>query len=245
MSQAADVDVYKDGPIGRIVLQRTDKRNALTSGMVTAISDGLRALEGDDEIGVITLSGEGPSFCSGGDLRERGPDAVGFGQVWQMLAGGVDLVESIEQNSKVVIARVHGHVHAGGLLLSLCADLTVAAITARFRCPELLRGRPDPFIPLRLVEKIGRERAADLMYTAREIDGIEAQRIGLVARCVAEDELDAELQRVIAAVLETDPPSRTAWKRMLRAHRSTANAWEFTSHFTSEETAKRSYGFQS
>ena len=62
-----------------------------------------------------------------------------------------------------------------------CADLTIAGEAATFRVPELLRGGPDPFIPPRLIARIGRERASDLMFTAREIDGTEAAWIGLVA----------------------------------------------------------------
>jgi enoyl-CoA hydratase/carnithine racemase len=241
---AQPIRLRREGPVGHIVMARPEKRNSLSAVMRNLMCGYLRELDRDPDIDVVVISGDGPAFSAGGDLREHGPDAMTFEQAWTMLASGVDLVESIEAISKIVVARVQGPAHAGGLLLSLCADITVAASTSRFRCPELLRARPDPFIPFRLVSKVGREKAADLMYTAREIDGIEAERIGLVARCVDEDQLDAELDSLIADVLRTDRTSRAVWKRMLRGARPTANAWEFADFFTSGQTAERSYNFR-
>jgi len=226
---AQPIRLRREGPVGHIVMARPEKRNSLSAVMRNLMCGYLRELDRDPDIDVIVISGDGPAFSAGGDLREHGPDAMTFEQAWTMLASGVDLVESIEAISKIVVARVQGPAHAGS--------------TSRFRCPELLRARPDPFIPFRLVSKVGREKAADLMYTAREIDGIEAERIGLVARCVDEDQLDAELDSLIADVLRTDRTSRAVWKRMLRGARPSANAWEFADFFTSGQTAERSYNF--
>jgi enoyl-CoA hydratase/carnithine racemase len=218
---AQPIKLRREGPAGHIVMARPEKRNSLSAAMRNLMCAYLRELDRDPDIDVIVISGDGPAFSAGGDLREHGPDAMTFEQAWTMLASGVDLVESIEAISK-----------------------TVAASTSRFRCPELLRARPDPFIPFRLVSKVGREKAADLMYTAREIDGIEAERIGLVARCVDDDRLDGELDSLIADVLRTDRASRAVWKRMLRGARPSANAWEFADFFTSGQTADRSYNFR-
>ncbi|GAA0636113.1 hypothetical protein GCM10009547_45420 [Sporichthya brevicatena] len=235
------VKVWQDGSVGHLVMSRPDKANSLSTSMREHLCAGLKNLDADPDIDVIVLSGEGPAFSSGGDLREHGPSTMTVEQAWTMLASGIDLTESLEGISKLVVARVQGPAHAGGLLLSLCADITVAARTARFRCPELLRGRPDPFIPLRLTSKVGRERAADLMYTAKEIDGVEAERIGLIARCVDEADLDTEVAAVVAAIQRTDRASRTVWKRTLHTMRPTPNVWDFAPYFTSEETAHRSY----
>jgi enoyl-CoA hydratase len=212
--------------------------------MVNEIAAMCRALDADDETEVIVLTGAGAAFSAGGDLREKGPSAYSFNQAWALLAGGHNLVDSIERISTVVVARVHGYAHAGGLLLSLCADITVAGESARFRVPELLRGRPDPFIPARLVAKVGRERAADLMFTAREIDGLEAARIGLVARCVPDDQLDDEIEGVVKTILATDFDSRGAWKQLLNSMRATVDPWIMAHAFTTDATARRSHGFR-
>ncbi len=237
------VRVVKTPPIGRIVLSRPEKRNAMTTEMVRAVANGCRELDADAETEFIVLSGEGASFSSGGDLRERGNAVYGFQDAWEILASGHDLVQSIEQASKVVVAQVQGHAHAGGLLLALCSDITVAGESTRFRVPELLRARPDPFIPLRLVAKVGRERAAELMFTAREIDGREAYRIGLVSRCVADDALEDEVHSVLDAIAATDRKSRAVWKRLLAQARTPVDPWTFSQAFATPETAGRSYGF--
>jgi enoyl-CoA hydratase/carnithine racemase len=215
----------------------------MTTEMVRAVAEGCRQLDADEKTDFIVLSGEGPSFSAGGDLREKGSAAYSFQDAWEILASGHDLVQSIEQASKVVVAQVQGHAHAGGLLLALCADLTIAGESTRFRVPELLRARPDPFIPPRLIAKIGRERAAELMFTAREIDGNEAYRIGLVSRCVPDDKLDGEVQSVLAAIGVTDRNSRAVWKRLLVQTRSSVDPWTFSQAFATAETAGRSYGF--
>jgi enoyl-CoA hydratase/carnithine racemase len=238
-----NVQVVKSPPVGRIVLSRPEKRNAMTTEMVRAVADGCRELDADADTDVIVLSGEGAAFSAGGDLREKGRSTYSFQDAWEILASGHDLVQSIETASKVVIARVHGHAHAGGLLLALSADITIAGESARFRVPELLRARPDPFIPPRLIAKVGRERAAELMFTAREIDGHEAYRIGLVSRCVPDTILDDEVDSMVKAIAATDRNSRAVWKRLLVQTRSPVDPWTFSPAFATAETAGRSYSF--
>jgi enoyl-CoA hydratase/carnithine racemase len=109
--------------------------------------------------------------------------------------------------------------------------------------PELLRARPDPFIPPRLIAKVGVERASDLMFTAREIDGTEAEKIGLVARCVPDDQLDAEVACVVESVMATDKASRTTWKRLLRRSVASVDPWTSIAAFRSDETAARARPF--
>jgi enoyl-CoA hydratase len=243
MSSNEHVRVEPAGAVGSVVLDRAEKRNALSMAMVAAVADGVRALEALDHVELIVLRSEGPAFSSGGDLKEKGEVALSHQDAWGVLAAGQDLVNSIEQCTKVVVARVQGAAHAGGLLLSLAADMTVAARSARFRIPELLRGRPDPFIPPRLVAKVGRERAGFLMFTAAEITADDAERYGLVARVVDDDQLDAALAEVVAAVLATDRSSRMAWKQLLRRLDHQVDPWELTTSFTRHETAMRSNRF--
>jgi enoyl-CoA hydratase/carnithine racemase len=211
--------------------------------MVSAVAEGVRQLAEQAEIDMIVLSAQGDAFSAGGDLGEYRAVQLSHHDAWKTLSTGHDLVASIENCPLVVIAVVRGPAHAGGLLLSLCADLTVAGLSARFRVPELLRARPDPFIPPRLIAKVGVERASDLMLTAREIDGAEAERIGLVARCVPDDRLDAEVACVVESILATDKASRTTWKRLLRRSISSVDPWTSIPAFRSDETAARARPF--
>jgi methylglutaconyl-CoA hydratase len=211
--------------------------------MVAEIATAARALGDEDDIEVVVLAADGPAFSAGGDLGEYRGEQLTHRDAWFTLSTGQDLVLSLESVPKLVIARVHGAAHAGGLLLSLCADLTIASVDARFRVPELLRARPDPFIPRRLIAKIGLERASDMMFTAREVDGIEAERIGLVAKCVPADELDEQLDAIIAAILQTDRASRAVWKSIVRSTITQVEPWTLVEPFTSQQTGVRAAPF--
>jgi enoyl-CoA hydratase/carnithine racemase len=237
------VEVRTEGPVGHVVLARPEKRNAMTLAMVSAVGEGVRQLAEQSEVEVIVLSALGDAFSAGGDLGEYRAVTLSHEDAWKTLSTGHDLVSNLENCPLIVIARVQGPAHAGGLLLSLAADLTVAGKGARFRVPELLRARPDPFIPPRLIAKVGVERAADLMFTAREIDGEEAERIGLVARCVPDDAIDAEVACVVENVMATDKASRTTWKRLLRRAVPPVDPWTSIPAFRSDETATRAQRF--
>lgn len=231
------VAVFREPPIGRVVLSRPEKRNAMTLAMVARVASGVRELDADPEVGVILVEADGDHFSSGGDLAEYKGVPIDYQEAWRLLSTGHDLVTSIEEASTIVVAKVQGLAHAGGLLISLCADLTVASTAARFRVPELRVARPDPFIPARLIAKVGLERASWLMLTAREIDGTEAERIGLVARCVDPAQLDAEVKETLDDILATDRASRAAWKPVLKREVMPFDPHRMISFFMSQATA--------
>jgi enoyl-CoA hydratase/carnithine racemase len=213
---ASFVQVHREPPLGRVVLSRPEKRNAMTLAMVSAVAAGVRQLDTDPDVAVILIEAEGDHFCSGGDLAEYKGLPIDYAEAWRLLSTGHDLCTSLEEAATTVVAKVQGHTHAGGLLISLCADITIASSGTRFRIPEMRVARPDPFIPPRLIAKVGLERASWLMLTAREIDGVEAERIGLVARVVEPALLDAEVKETLDAILAGDQASRAAWKPVLK-----------------------------
>lgn len=237
------VRFHREAPVGRIVLARPEKRNAMTLAMVGRVAEGVRAFDADPEIEVIVLEAEGSAFCSGGDLAEYKGVPIDHRKAWQLLATGQDMCASIESAGTVVVAKVQGLAYAGGVLLSLCADITVAAADARFCIPEMRVARPDPFIPNRLIAKVGLERAAWLMLTSREIDGREAERIGLIARAVEADRLDAEVKDTLDAILAGDAASRAVWKGILRRSVAPLDPRSLVHHFTSEAMAARAARF--
>lgn len=237
------VQVHGEAPVGRIVLSRPEKHNSMTLAMVRELSAAVRRFDAAPEIEVVVLEAEGAAFCTGGDLAEYRGVAIDHAQAWDLLSTGQDMCASIEGAATVLVAKVHGLAHAGGLLLSLCADITIAAADARFCVPEMRVARPDPFIPSRLIAKVGLERASWLMLTAREIDGTEAERIGLVARCVESDRLDAEVKDTVDAILAGDAASRAVWKQILRRSVMTVDARSLVGHFTSDAMAARAARF--
>jgi enoyl-CoA hydratase/carnithine racemase len=114
-----------------------------------------------------------------------------------------------------VIAAVNGICQAGGLLIAMMADIAVASDRATFRVPELLRGIPDATYAAALPAHVGVAVARDLLLSARVFDAAEAQRLGVISRVVAHEELRSAALDAARQVLRTAPEARAHVKRML------------------------------
>lgn len=179
-----------DGSVVRLVLNRPEKRNALSEEVRSGLQQAIDDLAERPDVRVVVVAGEGPSFCAGADLADRvasAPDAATRRHAsgrWQRL------LEGLERLPQVTVARLHGHVVGGGALLALACDLRIAGDDVRFSIPELAVGIPLTWAGLpRLVREIGLPRTRDLVMTGRRVSGSEAERIGLVHRLVRADEL--------------------------------------------------------
>ena len=196
------IDDSHDGRVRRLVLDRPEKRNALSEEVRAALQSAVDDLAERPDVRIVVLAGEGPSFCAGADLADRppsAPDAAGRRHAsgrWQRL------LDDLERLPQVTIARLHGHVVGGGALLALACDLRVAADDVAFAIPELAVGIPLTWAGLpRLVREIGLPRTRDLVMTGRRVAGPEAERIGLVHRLVAVDGLDHAEAALVAELL--------------------------------------------
>ncbi len=205
----------RDG-VARLVIDRPDKANALTPAMYEGLRRALLLAELDDSVDVITISATGDQyFVPGGDLS-IGADEWAADLVGKLAAAeGAFPYQSFERCSKVVITAVNGLCQAAGLIIVLMSDLVIASEHARFRVPELLRGLVDPFVPPRLPMHIGLAKARWMIYTAEELDADAAERAGLVAKVVAHERLEEEMESVTALVRRTAPGARAIAKRMV------------------------------
>jgi enoyl-CoA hydratase len=174
-----------DGPVAVVTIDRPERRNAVDSTTAAALADAVEAADADDAVSVIVVTGAGGTFCAGADLQ-----ALAAGDR-RDLASGSDgghegrgpMGPTRLRTAKPVLAAVEGYAVAGGLELALWADLRVAARDATFGV--YCRRFGVPLIDLgtvRLPRLIGHSRAMDLILTGRGIDGVEAERIGLVNR---------------------------------------------------------------
>jgi enoyl-CoA hydratase/carnithine racemase len=182
-----------------VVLNRPERRNALSWTMVSRLRDVLHELESDDDVHVVVLRGAGDqAFCAGADLsgmaegaghlelhKARGELAEVFRQLWSL--------------GKPTIAQVRGFALAGGMGLALACDLVVAADDATFGTPEIDVGLWPFMITVPMLRSMPPKRALELMMTGRRVDAREAENIGFVTRVVAVDELD----RVVGELVET------------------------------------------
>ena len=120
--------------------------------------------------------------------------------------------EAITAARTTVVAAVNGVCMAGGMLLALAADITIASDRASFRVPELLRGVPDPWMPVMLPAHVGLERAKYLMLTAERFDAQQAAAWGLISAVVDHAELPKRTETIVDAVLQGAPIARGIYK---------------------------------
>ncbi len=158
----------------------------------------------------MCLTGTDKWFGAGGDMAGNAEDPA--------LATEWDPTDQfpfrhIERCSKLWVAKINDLCIAGGLDLALHCDVVIASDQARFRVPELLRGIPDPFMSAGLVEAVGMARARYLFFTAEEISADEAAVMGIVGKVVPHADLDAEVERALAAIARTGPIARAEVKR--------------------------------
>src|SRR5256886_3592300 len=174
--------------IATITLNRPDKLNAFTAGMIDAWAKSLGEAQADDSVNVVVVTGAGRAFCSGGDvgrMRQGEPSALdGKNSLWE----GVHRVpKALEAMDKPVIATVNGLAGGAGMGMSGICDLRIAAESARFSTGYvrvgLVPGDGDTFFLPRLV---GPARALELLWTADFIEAPEAHRLGIVQRLVAD-----------------------------------------------------------
>jgi enoyl-CoA hydratase len=188
--------------VARVTLNRPDRLNAMDYELVARLHDALDEVSGDADTRVVILDGAGQGFSAGLDLKDWGaaptpgehPHArVGVG-FQEFIA---NLTQHVRQTPQIVVAAVHGAAYGGGLALACAADLRIADRSARF-CSAFIRTGltgTDIGISYLLPRLIGAGRALDMIVTGREVDAVEAERIGLVTRLVADGELsDAALE---------------------------------------------------
>jgi enoyl-CoA hydratase len=180
-----------DGPVAMITLNRPTALNAYNLEMRDALFGALEAARDDPEVRAVLLRGNGPAFCSGGDLREFGSApspvvarAVRFQRdVWGTLKGLL----------KPTVAAVHGYAVGGGFEIAMLSDLCIAADTARFALPETGLGMiPGVAGTQTAARLLGLGRALDLVLTGRMLSAPEALALGLVMRVVPQDSLRSE-----------------------------------------------------
>jgi enoyl-CoA hydratase len=183
-------------------LTRPHRRNALSSNALSDLHCEFDRIGGDPAIRVVILTGEGPSFCSGADIKAGPEDSdattstpIGtlFGSVTNDLARSLaaqelmaSLFEKIHRLRQPVIAAINGHAHGGGFALALASDIRIASESASFGAVFIKRGISgcDMGTSYYLPRLVGAARSAELLLTGREFDAQEALHMGLVSDIV-------------------------------------------------------------
>lgn len=193
------------GSVGTVLLDRPEKRNAITQAMWAALPGAVAALAGDARVRLIVLRGAAKHFAAGADISEfetnwaARESAAAYAA---LMAGAMDALRACP---KPVIAAISGNCIGGGVALTLCCDLCFADETANFAVTPARLGIAYSFADTRrLVARVGAAAAKDLLFSARRIEAAEALRIGLIDRIGT---LDAEIAGYAALLDGTSPAS--------------------------------------
>ncbi len=187
-----------------LTMSRPAARNALSIGLMEAMVAELGAIATDPATRIVVISGAGPAFCAGHDLRElrSRPERAAYQKTFELCS---HLMTCIVRLPKPVIARVHGVATAAGCQLVASADLAVAADTARFATPGVNIGLFCSTPMVALSRAVGRKAAMEMLLTGELIDAARACELGLLNRVVPEADLDATVATLAGQIAAKSP----------------------------------------
>ena len=217
MSEAQYKDILYDetGGVATITFNRPEVLNAFRMGTYEEVTDAINRAGWNKAIGVIVLTGAGRAFGVGGDSGDKKSERAGKG----ILGVPVEALHAaIRDVPKPVIAKVRGYAIGGGNVLVTLCDLTVAAETAVFGQVGPKVGSVDPgYGTAYLARIVGEKKAREIWYLCRRYTAAEAMAMGLVNKVVPDADLDAEVARWCAEILDLSPTALAIAKRSFNA----------------------------
>ncbi len=218
MAQPRQVRYEVRGPAAWIVLDRPEKRNALSGAMIAQLGEALNRARADRGVRAVVLTGRGPAFCAGADLD------AGLSRPGSDLADAVeesrnpfaDLLRQLQHFPRPVIVAVNGPAFGGGLGLVAAADVVIASTDASFSFSEVRLGLIPAMISVVVLPRIGPHHARRLFLTGRRFSAEEAVQYGLAHRAVPPEELEAAAREEVADVARGGPVAVAEAKRLIR-----------------------------
>jgi methylglutaconyl-CoA hydratase len=197
-------------------LNRPEKHNAMDAAMIGELTEAAGRLGRDPAVRVVVLTGAGRSFCAGGDLgwmrAQMAADAATRAREARALA---EMLGALDKMPKPLIGRVQGQAFGGGVgLMSVC-DVAVGVEGVKIGLTEVRLGLIPATIGPYVVARMGAARARRVFFSGRVFDAAEAVELGLLARVVPEDALDAAVEAEIAPYLAAAPGAVAAGKQLV------------------------------
>jgi enoyl-CoA hydratase/carnithine racemase len=206
------------GAVRHVILNRPEKRNAMSQELLRALALALREAAAEEAVHCVVLRGEGKVFSAGVDLVELVASGDTPGKLRPFRETFLECPNLCEGMAKPVICQIHHTCVGGALEVALGCDLRIASEDTQFGLPEVKFGIiPDVGGSSRLPAVVGLGRAKELIMTARTIDAAEAERIGLVNRVVAREELDEAVEELVGELLANSHVAVGRAKRVIDA----------------------------
>ncbi len=205
-----------------VALNRPDVHNAFNETLISELTEVLNVLDEDDAVRAVVLAGNGKSFCAGADLNwmKKMADYSAEENLADAQALAL-MLRTLNGLSKPTVARVQGAAYGGGVGLTACCDIAIAAIEATFALSEAKLGLIPATISPYVIEAIGARQARRYFLTGERFDAAEAYRIGLVHDIVPIADLDDRVNEVLGTLLLAGPRAQLECKALIRgvAHR--------------------------
>ena len=211
--------IERDGPVGRLVLDNPERRNAIGAEMWLGIPRAIDEFNNDAAVRAIVIRGEGTqAFAAGADISEFEQNRSSEGEVKEYEAATSAAHHAIESSPKPVIALIHGFCVGGGLAVALSCDLRYADASSRFAIPAARLGLGYGVHGTgRLVATVGHAAAREIMFSARRYNADEALAMGLVNRVLPDAELDAYVQKIAVELAANAPMTIAGSKAVINA----------------------------
>ena len=211
--------VERDGNLGWVRINRPERLNALVGDMRDRIEAALAELDDDDDVRCVAITGSGRAFSTGGDVAYMAElaEANDVETFRELVEAGVRVIKRIDQMKKPVIAAVNGAAAGAGASLALACDLRIASQNASIGLTFTRIGlHPDWGGAYFLPRLIGSALAAELVFTGGMINARRADRLGLVNKVVAPEELEGAVEGLAGQIAGGPPDVIAAAKRTLR-----------------------------
>lgn len=204
------------GHCATVTLNRPEVRNAFNDEVIAELAQAFTQLGQDPEVRAIVLAAEGPAFCAGADLNwmRRMADyshAENLADAAQL----AEMLRVIYACPKPTIARIQGDVYAGGMGLVAACDLAVSVDSANYCLSEVKLGLYPATISPYVIRAMGARAAHRYFLTAERFDAVEALRIGFVHAVASADQLDAQVDGLVKALVNASPNAVKECKALL------------------------------
>jgi enoyl-CoA hydratase/carnithine racemase len=214
----SDLRLVLEPPLARIVLDRPERRNAMSASMWRDLVQICSQIEARDDVEAVIVEGAGGHFCSGADIAEFDEVFAEAGSARAYLGAIERGLEALNRLDRPTLASIEGSAVGGGLAIALACDLRFAATDAHLAIPPAKLGLLYGPVETRLlVEAIGPAAAKDLLFSARAIEAQEALQLGLINRCLPAAALTEAVQTQARSWSRLSQTSIRGAKKAIRA----------------------------
>jgi enoyl-CoA hydratase len=211
------VSLVIEGPLARITLDQPARHNAMSLDMWRLLPERIEAAMRNPDVRAILVTGAGErAFCSGADISEFGTNRSDPAGALAYDHAVDAAIEALRGAGKPTIAQIRGICFGGGLEIALCCDLRIASAAARFRLPAARLGLGYAYSNVALlVERLGADAAAEIVFTAATLDAQDARSAGIVQRVFPDETFARDAEDYTATITANAPLVLTALKRSL------------------------------